>query len=87
MTGSSAIVIVTAHDSPAATTSRAFVSFAVSGASTLAGQRRARADHDQATEAGSAMHYVTGLTPGDNTFTLQYRVAAAAAPSRAATSW
>ena len=29
----------------------------------------------------SAMHYVTGLTPGSNTFTLQYKVSGSSAQS------
>jgi hypothetical protein len=74
MTGSSAIVIVTAHAAPTAGNNQvAYVGFSVSGASTVA------ANDDRALGifregAGSAFHVVTGLTPGDNTFTLEYHV-------------
>jgi Collagen triple helix repeat (20 copies) len=71
MTGSSAIVIVTATITGGQQS--AYVGFSVSGATTLAAsdQRALLTSNDG---SGSAMHYVTGLTPGDNTFTLQYRV-------------
>ena len=73
MTGSSAIVIVTAHGSSSGNNGLTFVSFTVSGASSV-GVSDDRALIMKGEEAGSAIHYVTGLTAGDNTFAMEYRV-------------
>jgi hypothetical protein len=74
MTGSSAIVIVTAHGSNGMQ-GLTYVSFTVSGASSV-GASDDRALIMKGEEAGSAIHYLTGLTAGDNTFALQYKVGA-----------
>jgi hypothetical protein len=73
MTGSSAIVIVTASMNPNNNQS-GFVGFSVSGATTLAANDQQALIMTSGLGSGSAMHYVTGLTPGNNTFTMQYRV-------------
>lgn len=76
MTGSSAIVIVTATMTPGNNQS-GFVGFAVSGASTMAATDQRALIATTGLSSSSAMHYLTGLTPGDNTFTLEYRVSGA----------
>jgi hypothetical protein len=73
MTGTSAIVIVTATLTPQNNQS-GYVGFSVSGASTMAATDQRALIATTGLSSNSAMHYVTGLTPGDNTFTLEYRV-------------
>jgi hypothetical protein len=73
-----ALVIVTASETNSGSSGGAFMSFAVSGATTLAASdTRAfsfvNGGNQAQTVQGSATFYVTGLTAGSNTFTAKYR--------------
>jgi hypothetical protein len=75
-----ALVIVTAGAFGSVGNSTAFMSFAVSGASTQAAtDARALAVAGNDIVRASATSLVCGLTPGSNTFTAQYRVSAGTA--------
>lgn len=73
-----ALVIVTAEEKTSNGSNSAFISFAVSGASTV-GATDARAFEVQVNNfiRASATSVITGLTPGINTFTAKYRVSGA----------
>jgi len=80
LTGSSAIVIITASLAPGNGKS-GYVGFAVSGATTIAASDARALIATTGLSSSSAMHYVTGLTPGSTTFTLQYKVSGTGAQS------
>ncbi|HYY64340.1 MAG TPA: hypothetical protein VE688_06990 [Gaiellaceae bacterium] len=73
-----ALVIVTSSETNSGSSGGAFMSYAVSGATTVAAAD-ARAfsfvngGNQAQTVQGSATFYVTGLTAGSNTFTAKYR--------------
>jgi hypothetical protein len=72
-TGTTAMVIVTGAVAPANNQS-AFMSFAVSGATTQAAtDARAVAETNISSGQASTVTVVTGLTAGSNTFTANYR--------------
>jgi hypothetical protein len=72
MTGSSALVMITAQANVNGN-NLAYVALTVSGASTVAPSDQVALVGNSA-GASTAVRYVTGLTPGSNTFSLAYRV-------------
>lgn len=76
-TGTRAFVIISAEIELAATASRGYMSFAVSGATTIASSDafsiNIKTNADQTIDAHSYGYIVTGLTAGSNTFTTQYK--------------
>lgn len=82
-TGTRALVILTCRSYHSALGNDVFMSFAVSGASTVAATD-GRAAYQNAPAAGAPLTVtmavvVTGLTAGSNTFTAKYRTSAATA--------
>ena len=81
-TGTSALVIGTMSLSGGATNQTMRASFAVSGATTVAASDNYSMYCGQSNTAsfinfsGSFFHTITGLTPGSNTFSLQYKTSA-----------
>ena len=76
-TGTRALVIISAEIELAATTSRGYMSYAVSGATTISASDafsiNIKTNADQTIDAHSYAYIVTGLTAGSNTFTTQYK--------------
>jgi hypothetical protein len=76
-TGTRALVIISAEIELAATSSRGYMSYAVSGATTIASSDafsiNIKTNADQTIDAHSYAYIVTGLTAGSNTFTTQYK--------------
>jgi len=76
-TGTRALVIITAEIELAANVARGYMSYAVSGATTIAASDafsiNIKTNADQTIDAHSYAYIVTGLTAGSNTFTTQYR--------------
>jgi len=76
-TGTRALVIISAEIELAASTSRGYMSFAVSWASTIASSDtysiNIKTAADQTIDAHSYAFIITGLTAGSNTFTTQYK--------------
>ena len=76
-TGTRALVIISAEIELAATSSRGYMSYAVSGATTIAASDafsiNIKTNADQTIDAHSYAYIVTGLTAGSNTFTTQYK--------------
>jgi len=79
VTGTSALVAVTARITNSTTGSASYASYAVSGATTVTANdsrgiriEKAGADYDRV----SMVRLATGLTVGTNVFTMQYRVGA-----------
>lgn len=77
-TGAQAVAFLSAEVSNNTAGNRCFVSVAVSGASTVAASDddclKYQAWGNNANHRGSAAIMFTGLTPGANTFTMQYKV-------------
>jgi hypothetical protein len=85
-TGSTVLVILTGLVNAGKSNHVAYMSFAISGDTTrAASEATALSNQDDPDSTGaiqaSAVYIVTGLTPGSNTFTLNYRVTNAAAPA------
>lgn len=76
-TGTMALVSIYANINNSANGNRTWMSYAVSGATTIAADDSRSINHssNQGMRWGSTF-LVTSLTPGTNTFTLQYRVTA-----------
>jgi len=76
-TGTRALVIITAEIELALNAARGYMSYAVSGATTIASSDafsiNIKTNADQTIDAHSYAYIVTGLTAGSNTFTTQYR--------------
>lgn len=76
-TGTSALVFYAADMATATSNTGMFMSYAVSGATTIAASDNWQLMLDGITSASSAragrFHHVTGLTAGSNTFTAKYR--------------
>lgn len=76
-TGTKALVMITCELEMTATTDRAFMSYAVSGATTIAASDafalNMKIAAAQTIDAHSYAYIVTGLTAGSNTFTTQFR--------------
>lgn len=80
-TGTAALVALSSKMTHNTNTAEMFASFAVSGATAIAASDTNSISMQPATASGnsirvSAVLFVTGLTPGANTFTMQYRVTA-----------
>jgi hypothetical protein len=79
-TGTSALVAIYGGMQNSAATANVWMSFAVSGATTLAASDNTALGYDSPTAASTvyhgAIHLVGGLTAGSNTFTAKYRVSA-----------
>ena len=76
-TGTKALVMITCELEMTATTHRAFMSYAVSGATTIAASDtfaiNMKIAAAQTVDAHSYAYIVTGLTAGSNVFTTQFR--------------
>lgn len=80
-TGSTVLVIFSAVAQKASSNNTAFVSVAVSGATTVAASDANSSAFSSSNSAASTSYsgmctrsvYLTGLTPGSNTFTVKYR--------------
>jgi hypothetical protein len=76
-TGTRALVIISAEIEMGATSSRGYMSYAVSGATTIAASDafsiNMKIGANQTIDAHSYAYIVTGLTAGSNTFTTQYK--------------
>ena len=76
-TGTKAMVMFSAEIELAGTTDRAYMSYAVSGATTIAASDaysiNIKTNATQTIDAHSYCYIVTGLTAGSNTFTAQYK--------------
>lgn len=79
VTGTTAKVTVTARMQNASASFACMMSYAVSGASTIASQEasgvRSETSGTSEFNRSSVVHIETGLTPGSNTFTAEYMVA------------
>jgi hypothetical protein len=77
-TGSTALVIVSARMSNSTASASCYAAVTVSGASSVAAQDAAalkyRSSNANDDLRASAANLMTGLTPGSNSFTAQYRV-------------
>ncbi len=69
---------ITGLESASVTADSCFMSFAVSGATTVAAADAEAVMQTGGQQQGSATYVVTGLTAGSNTFTAKYRSSAAA---------
>jgi hypothetical protein len=72
-TGTQAIVFVTADVTCSSSGNAALTSYAVSGATTLAASDTMGFSGSTSGTQGTTVSLQTGLTPGSNTFTMQYR--------------
>ena len=72
-TGTKALVILTAYIATDGGSAAADMTYAVSGATTIAANDAVALSSSPAIFRGSAVNLVTGLTAGSNTFTAKYR--------------